>query len=63
VRGGSQRKELTVKKRVGVKIADHFSSIADPRIDRTKRHELLDIVVIAIGAVICGAGPPLIPLV
>ena len=34
---------------------DHFASLSDPRIDRTKRHLLLDILTIAICAVICGA--------
>lgn len=33
----------------------HFQALKDPRVDRTKRHLLLDIVVIAICAVICGA--------
>ncbi len=37
------------------KIFEHFAGLTDPRIQRTKRHELLDIVVIAICAVICGA--------
>jgi hypothetical protein len=32
-----------------------FEGIEDPRIDRTKRHHLLDIILIAILAVICGA--------
>jgi len=36
-------------------IADHFGDLEDPRVDRTKRHELLDILIIAICAVICGA--------
>jgi len=36
-------------------IEHHFSDLEDPRIDRTKLHKLLDIVVIAICAVICGA--------
>jgi predicted transposase YbfD/YdcC len=36
-------------------IGKHFSNLADPRIDRTKRHQLLDILVIAICAVVCGA--------
>lgn len=36
-------------------ISKHFSGIEDPRIERTKRHNLLDILVIAICAVICGA--------
>jgi predicted transposase YbfD/YdcC len=36
-------------------LVEHFSRIADPRIDRTKRHKLIDILVIAICATICGA--------
>jgi len=36
-------------------IEHHFGDLEDPRVDRTKRHKLLDIVVIAICAVICGA--------
>lgn len=33
----------------------HFGDLPDPRIERTKLHKLIDIVVIAICAVICGA--------
>ena len=36
-------------------IANHFGDLTDPRIDRTKLHKLLDILVIAICAVIAGA--------
>lgn len=36
-------------------LTTHFAPLVDPRIDRTKQHQLLDIVVIAICAVICGA--------
>ena len=36
-------------------IEEHFGSIQDPRIDRQKLHLLLDIIVIAICASICGA--------
>ncbi len=32
-----------------------FAALDDPRMDRTKAHRLLDVVVIAICAVICGA--------
>jgi predicted transposase YbfD/YdcC len=32
-----------------------FSSLKDPRMDRTKHHELTDILAIAICAIICGA--------
>lgn len=33
----------------------HFASLSDPRVERTKQHLLLDIIVIAILAVISGA--------
>jgi predicted transposase YbfD/YdcC len=36
-------------------IRDHFAELPDPRIERPKRHSLLDIVTIALCAVICGA--------
>ena len=35
-------------------ILEHFEELSDPRIDRRKRHELLDVIVIAICTVICG---------
>ena len=45
---------MTTEPEIG-SIAKHFSRIKDPRIDRTKRHRLLDIIIIAICGVICGA--------
>jgi predicted transposase YbfD/YdcC len=36
-------------------IQTHFADLKDPRIERSKQHDLMDIVVIAICAVICGA--------
>ena len=36
-------------------IEEHFSKINDPRKDRTKHHKLIDIIAIAICAIICGA--------
>jgi predicted transposase YbfD/YdcC len=36
-------------------IKKHFSTLEDPRVERTKRHPLVDIVVIAMLAVLCGA--------
>jgi predicted transposase YbfD/YdcC len=36
-------------------IRAHFATLPDPRIERSKRHQLLDIVTIALCAVICGA--------
>lgn len=38
-----------------VSLVDHFKHLPDPRIHRTRRHELIDVVVIAVLAVICGA--------
>lgn len=35
-------------------IARHFAPLADPRIERTRRHELADIIIIAICAFACG---------
>src|SRR5258708_24473317 len=34
---------------------DYFGELPDPRVERTKRHKLLDIVAIAMCGVICGA--------
>ncbi len=36
-------------------LLSHFANLPDPRIDRTKRHKLIDIITIAICGVICGA--------
>lgn len=33
----------------------HFGTLPDPRVERAKRHELLDILTIAVCAVLCGA--------
>jgi predicted transposase YbfD/YdcC len=44
-----------MKLRPKTTISEYFSHIKDPRIDRTKRHQLIDIITITICAVICGA--------
>lgn len=36
-------------------LQEHFANLNDPRIERTKLHQLQDIISIAICAVICGA--------
>jgi len=41
--------------RVAASLMEHFADLADPRIDRTKDHLLLNIIIIAVCAVICGA--------
>ena len=44
-----------MKRGESASIMDSFEALEDPRIDRCKRHQLLDIIVIAICATICGA--------
>jgi hypothetical protein len=36
-------------------LVEHFGDIEDPRVERTKKHQLTDILVIAILAIIAGA--------
>src|SRR5215211_5308802 len=36
-------------------LREQFAELDDPRVERGRRHELLDIVTIALCAVICGA--------
>ncbi len=36
-------------------LTNHFNDLTDPRRDQGKRHQLLDIITIAICAVVCGA--------
>ena len=38
-----------------VSIARYFAGLPDPRVERTRKHRLDDILVIALCAVICGA--------
>lgn len=33
---------------------EHFGSIADPRVERTKKHKLIDILFLTLAAVLCG---------
>jgi predicted transposase YbfD/YdcC len=44
-----------MKKLKAKSLFDSLQQISDPRLDRTKRHLLVDILVIAICAIICGA--------
>jgi predicted transposase YbfD/YdcC len=50
-----QKEAIVISAHRDTSIEKHFGSLKDPRIDRTRRHKLLDILVIAICAVICGA--------
>lgn len=47
--------EVAMPKKPLEAIEEHFNKVSDPRKDRTKDHKLIDIIVIAICAVICGA--------
>jgi predicted transposase YbfD/YdcC len=40
----------------GTSISAHFATLPDPRVERTRDHLLVDIVTIALCAVLCGAG-------
>lgn len=40
---------------IRIQLQEHFATLEDPRIERTKEHLLIDIVTIAVCAVICGA--------
>lgn len=42
-------------KKPTVGLEEHFGGLTDPRVERTREHRLLDIVLIAVCAVICGA--------
>src|SRR5665213_1872976 len=39
----------------GSTLFEHFAALPDPRVERTKEHQLLDILTIAVCAIICGA--------
>ena len=41
--------------KTGVSLVEHFVDLEDPRVERTKFHQLSDIIVIAVCALICGA--------
>jgi predicted transposase YbfD/YdcC len=47
--------EVAMPKKPLDAIEEHFSKVNDPRKDRTKEHKLINIIVIAICAIICGA--------
>jgi predicted transposase YbfD/YdcC len=47
--------EVGVPKKPLEAIEAHFSKVSDPRVDRTKEHKLIDMIALAICAVICGA--------
>ena len=44
-----------MEERPGPSITSYFCSLANPRSENTRRHQLIDIITIAICGVICGA--------
>ena len=50
-----QQSELTPIDQIQAELSDCFTEIKDPRVDRTKKHLLKDILVISILAIIAGA--------
>lgn len=46
---------IPVSTHASPRIADCFADLVDPRIERTKRHTLFDLITIAVCGVICGA--------
>lgn len=47
--------EVAMPKKPLEAIEEHFGKVSDPRVERTREHKLIDIIAIAICAVICGA--------
>ena len=43
-----------MQKHSKLSLIEHFKTLTDPRVDRTKDHDLIDIVVIAICTLLCG---------
>lgn len=43
-----------MQKHPSLSLVEHFKDLPDPRLDRTKEHELIDLLVIAICTLLCG---------
>ncbi len=51
----AKRPQLTPINEIQANLSSYFTDVKDPRVKRTKKHLLTDILVIAILAVIAGA--------
>lgn len=51
----TKKVQLTTINEIQANLSDYFANIPDPRVSKTQKHLLLDILVIAILAVIAGA--------
>ena len=54
-KSAAQQPELTPIDQIQADLSDCFTEIKDPRVERTKKHLLKDILVISILAIIAGA--------
>ncbi len=45
---------MHAKEHSEISLLEHLKNLKDPRVNRTKRHELSDIMVIAICTLLCG---------
>jgi len=43
-----------MQKHPKLSLIEHFETLSDPRVDRTKEHDLIDVLVIAICTLLCG---------
>jgi predicted transposase YbfD/YdcC len=58
-KGGLFRKDVRMAKLVDVgTIGCYFESLSDPRHTRNRKHHLVDIMVIAVAAIVCGCDGP-----
>jgi len=48
------RRSIPMADTVNASIVEHFQTLEDPRIERAKRHRLLDILVIALCTLLTG---------
>lgn len=45
---------MQVGKHPKISLIEHFSVIPDPRVERTREHRLVDVLVIAVCTLLCG---------
>lgn len=45
---------MRTKKHPEISLLEHFKNLQDPRVNRTKRHELVDVMIISVCTLLCG---------
>jgi hypothetical protein len=43
-----------MQKHPSLSLIEHFQNVSDPRVNRTKDHDLIDILIIAVCTLLCG---------